>query len=123
MQFGAPKCGEPKPERAWLRYSLPLHFCGGVDNDGDKALVVAESTLVKVAERECEDVVPLYYPMAKAAPQELEPEAFYHGMVAAWTGGNIGSISNKITKMWAMSEPDVDAVKISCMLNNFVIKS
>ena len=91
------------------------------DNDGDKALVVAEPTLVKVAERECQDVVPLYYPMAKAAPQELMSEAFYHGMVAAWTGGNIGTISNKITKVWNSPEPDVDAVKILCMINNFVI--
>lgn len=88
------------------------------DNDGDKALVVAEPTLVKVAERECKDVVPLYYPMAKAAPQELGPEAFYNGMVAAWTGGNIGAISNKITKIWSTDDPDVDAVKILCMINN-----
>lgn len=91
------------------------------DNDGDKALVVAEPTLVKVAERECKNVAPLYYPMAKAAPQELKPEAFYNGMVAAWTGGNIGTISNKITKIWNSPAPDVDAVKILCFLNNFVI--
>lgn len=83
--------------------------------------MVAEPTLVEVAERECEDVVPLYYPMAKAAPQELTPEAFYNGMVAAWTGGNIGTISNKITKIFNSSDPDIDAVKILCMINNFVI--
>lgn len=83
--------------------------------------MVAEPTLVAVAERECRDVVPLYYPMAKAAPQQLDPEAFYHGMVAAWTGGNIGTISNKITKVWNSEAPDVEAVKILCFLNNFVI--
>lgn len=91
------------------------------DNDGDKSLVVADSTLVAVAERECKDVVPLYYPMAKAGSVQITPTALYDGMVAAWTGGNIGEISNQITKIWNSSNPDVDAVKILCMINNFTI--
>lgn len=92
-----------------------------VDNDGDKALVVAEKSLIQAAERECADVVPLYYPMAKAGAVEVTPISLYNGMVAAWTGGNIGEISNSITKIWNSPEPDVDAVKILCMQNNFVI--
>ena len=91
------------------------------DNDGDKALVVAEPTIISVAERECSDVVPLYYPMAKAGASEVTPEAMYNGMVAAWSGGNIGEISNSISKIWGSNNPDVDAVKVFCMENNFVI--
>lgn len=91
------------------------------DNDGDKSLVCADSTIIAAAERNCADVVPLYYPMAKAGAVLVTPEAKYDGMVAAWTGGNIGEISNKISKIWASPEPDVDAVKILVMENNFVI--
>lgn len=91
------------------------------DNDGDKALVVAEPTIIEVAERECADVTPLYYPMAKAAAEQITPDALHAGMVAAWTGGNIGSISNDITKIWNSPSPDEDVVKILCMENNFVI--
>lgn len=91
------------------------------DVDGDRALVVAEPVIIKAAERECADVVPLYYPMAKAPAHELTPTVMYNGMVAAWTGGNIGAISNTISKIWAMDGPDADAVKVLCMENNFVI--
>lgn len=91
------------------------------DNDGDKSLVVADDTIISVAERECADVVPLYYPMAKAGAVQITPESLYDGMVAAWTGGNIGEISNQITKIWNSDKPDDDAVKILCMLNNFTI--
>lgn len=91
------------------------------DVDGDKALVVAEPTLVAAADRECEYIVPLYYPMAKAEPAQIDSTALFNGMVAAWTGGNIGVISNHITKIWQMDKPDEDAVKILCMENNFVI--
>lgn len=92
-----------------------------VDNDGDKALVCADQTIITAAERNCKDVVALYYPMAKAAAAPITDEAKYNGMVAAWSHGNIGLISNQISKHWASPEPDVDAVKILVMLNNFVI--
>lgn len=91
------------------------------DNDGDKSLVCTDPTIIAAAERNCADVVPLYYPMAKAGAVQITPEAKYNGMVAAWTGGNIGEISNAITKIWSNPEPDVDAVKILVMENNFVI--
>lgn len=91
------------------------------DCDGDKSLVCADATIIAAAERNCADVVPLYYPMAKAGAVQVTPEAKYDGMVAAWTGGNIGEISNKISKIWASPAPDLDAVKILVMENNFVI--
>lgn len=34
--------------------------------------------------------------MAKAGAMHVDEETMYDGMVAAWTGGNIGVISNQI---------------------------
>ena len=42
-------------------------------------------------------------------------------MVAAWSGGNIGEISNQISRIWNSACPDEDIVKVLCMENNFVI--
>lgn len=91
------------------------------DCDGDCALVVADPTLIEVAKRDCEDIVPLYYNMAKAPAREVTPDALYEGMITAYTSGNIGAISNKITKIWNLENPDLDAIKQLCCLNNFTI--
>lgn len=103
------------------------------DVDGDKALVVADKTLIKVAERNLEkfDIVPLYYNMKKAEPVYLDNESIYNGLNAAFTGGNIGIYSNNISKIWNsdvfLSGTDeekkqaIDVIKLLCMENNFVI--
>lgn len=72
------------------------------DVDGDKALVVADRTLISVAERNLKkfDIVPLYYNMRKAEPVHLDNAAIYRGLNAAFTGGNIGIYSNNISKIW-----------------------
>ena len=46
-------------------------------------------------------------------------------LLAAYTGGNIGIISNNISKVWnsgKITQKEIDAVKLLCMENNFVIK-
>ena len=91
------------------------------DVDGDKALVTAEAVVIRAAERECADVVPLYYEMKKAEPVIVTPEAMYDGMEIAWTCGGIGIFSNNITKIFAKDNPDIDAVKILTCENNFQI--
>lgn len=92
------------------------------DNDGDKSLVVADQTLVNAAKRNMEGVVPLYYEMRKAEAREVTPLAIYESMIAAYVGGNIGVISNDITKIYnAPGETDLEAVKLLCMENNFTI--
>lgn len=91
------------------------------DNDGDRSLVCVDPTLIAAAKRNCDNVVPLYYPMAKAKAVEITSTAIYDGMIAAYTGGNIGAISNQISRIWASENPDDDLVKMLCMLNNFVI--
>ena len=72
------------------------------DVDGDKSLVVADKTLIKVAERNLKkfDIVPLYYNMRKAEPVHLDNAEIYKGLNAAFTGGNIGIYSNNISKIW-----------------------
>lgn len=101
------------------------------DVDGDKALVVAEPDFVSVAKRNMTGIVPLYYNMKKTAPNELNPNTIYNGLKSAFTGGNIGSYSNDISKIWnddvfingseTEQEEALTAVKLLCCENNFVI--
>ncbi|WP_425455769.1 hypothetical protein [Brevibacillus gelatini] len=91
------------------------------DNDGDKALVCADHALISVAERNMQGIVPLQYNMAKAAPEIITNESIYKGMITAYTGSNIGMISNNITKIWNSNNINLDVIKWLCLENNFVI--
>lgn len=91
------------------------------DNDGDKSLVCNDRTLVEVAERNMIGIYPLFYNMAKAEAEKITNKSIYNGLVAAYTGGNIGMISNDITKIWNSDNVNLDIIKILCMENNFVI--
>lgn len=93
------------------------------DFDGDKSLVCADETLVNVAERNMNDVVPLYYEMKKAKPEIVNNQSICNGIFAAYKSGNIGEISNLITKIWDEDEPDIELIKLLCMKNNFSIDS
>lgn len=90
------------------------------DHDGDTALVVDDRTLIKVAERNMEGIVPLYYEMASAPQQEINPGNIYEGLIHAFKA-NIGIISNNISKVWNSDNLSMDVIKWQCMLNNFVI--
>jgi hypothetical protein len=68
-----------------------------------------------------EGIVPLFYEMPKAGAMEITNENIYNGMVAAYTGGNIGIVSNTITKVWNNLSPDISLIKQLCLYNNFVI--
>lgn len=101
------------------------------DVDGDKSLVVADSSFIAIAERNMNGVVPLYYNMRKAEPMQLNSKNIYSGLNAAFTGGNIGIYSNNISKIWnddvfihgseREKQHAVDCVKRLCCQNNFVI--
>lgn len=101
------------------------------DVDGDKSLVVADPDFIKIAERNMNNIVPLYYNMRKAEPTELNNKNIYNGLKAAFTGGNIGLYSNDISKIWNSNvfidgtdeekQEAINAVKLLCMENNFVI--
>ena len=101
------------------------------DVDGDKSLVVADKTIIKVAERNMQGVVPLYYNMKMAKPVQLNNASIYSGLDAAFTGSNIGQYSNNISKIWNSEvfvsgtekekQQAIDVIKLLCMENNFVI--
>lgn len=103
------------------------------DCDGDKSLVVADSDFVRIAERNMNGIVPLYYNMRKAEPTELTNKTIYAGLNKAFTSGNIGIYSNDISKIWnhdvfingtsEEKQKALDVVKLLCMENNFCIDS
>lgn len=103
------------------------------DCDGDKLLLVAEPQFVSIAQRNMKDIVPLYYHMKKAKPQQLSAQTIYQGLNTAFIHSNIGVYSNHISKIWnsdvflSGTEEErreaVNCVKLLCCENNFVIDS
>jgi hypothetical protein len=66
------------------------------------------------------DVVPLYYDMKKAPAEKISRNSIKKNLKRAFSG-NIGIISNDITKLWNSESVDIDLVKIRTMENNFEI--
>lgn len=93
--------------------------------DGDKLLVVKDRTLINVAKRTMQNVVPLYYEMKKAKGGLLSADSMYKSMALAYTCGNIGPISNLISVVHNNNEDDRDeadkVVKWLTMETNFTI--
>lgn len=69
------------------------------DCDGDQLLVVNDYNFQKIVKRHMEDIVPLYYNMKKAQPNELNYDTLFQGLIFAYTKGNIGKYSNDISKI------------------------
>lgn len=96
------------------------------DVDGDKTLVIKDRVLTKIAKRNMQDIVPLYYEMKKAKGGLLSNEALYDGMTKAFTCGNVGPVSNNVTKIWnhdKITPQEIKAIKWLCMESNFTIDS
>ncbi|WP_256860553.1 hypothetical protein [Paraliobacillus ryukyuensis] len=91
-----------------------------LDWDGDKLLAVNDQTIINVAKRDMEDIVPLYYKMEKAPPSEICYENIYNSLILAFKA-NIGVVSNDITKIWNSGKVDLDVIKWKTMENNFII--
>ena len=70
------------------------------------------------------NIVPLSYSLRKAKGGLITQESIYNGMVNAFTGGNIGPISNNITKVWnsgIITQEQLNVIKWLCQENNQVI--
>lgn len=103
------------------------------DCDGDKLLLVADRDFIRIAQRNMEDIVPLYYHMKKARPERLSHQSIYQGLHTAFVNGNIGIYSNDISKIWnsdvfldgsAEEQAEaIDCVRLLCCENNFIIDS
>lgn len=95
-----------------------------LDVDGDKLLILAQKKLIEIAERHMVGINPLYYEMKKANSKEISDQEKYNGLILAFVGGNIGAISNDITKIWNsenIGEEELNAIKWLCMETNFTI--
>lgn len=96
------------------------------DVDGDRLLVIRDKSLVRLAKRNMEEIVPLYYNMKKAEPTLLNGDNLFKGINYAYTKGNIGIYSNNISKVWnsgKITEDQIKAVKLLVMESNFSIDS
>jgi hypothetical protein len=94
------------------------------DVDGDSSMVIADKLFVEIAERNMNGIVPLYYNMAKAEAEIITNKSIYNGLISAYTGGNIGVISNNISKIWNsdnINKEALEVIKLQCMENNFTI--
>ena len=94
------------------------------DVDGDRLLVLAQKDIIKIAKRCMENVYPLYYEMKKANAELITNETIYNGLINAFSGGRIGSISNNITKIWnsgEITDEKKKAIRWLCMETNFSI--
>ena len=115
--FGMTKCVYTSCHDLITRYVM-------ADVDGDKLLVIKDRLLTKIAKRNMDGIVPLAYNLKKAKAEQLSSESMYQGMAHAYTGGNIGPISNNITKVWnsgEIGEEQMNVVKWLCFQNNAVI--
>lgn len=115
--FGMTKCIYTSCHDLITRYVM-------ADVDGDKLLVIKDRLLTKIAKRNMQDIVPLAYNLKKAKAEQLSTESMYQGMVHAYTGGNIGPISNNITKVWnsgEIGEEQLNVVRWLTYTNNQVI--
>jgi hypothetical protein len=91
------------------------------DNDGDSSLVCADPIIINAAERNMQGIVPLYYEMRKAEPTIINKDSLYNGLKLAYTCGNIGPISNDITKVWNSDDISLEAIKLLCKSVNETI--
>lgn len=103
------------------------------DVDGDKSLVIADATIISVAERNIKkyDIVPLFYNMKKALPSQLNNEKIYQSLVLAFTSAPIGLFSNNISKVWNSDtmiygtyeeqRHAIDCIKRLCCQSNYCI--
>lgn len=102
------------------------------DNDGDKLLVHKNKTIIECAKRfqDKYNMIPNYYEMPKANPQQLTSHSLFEGIVLAYHHGNIGTPSNEITKIFSSLnlestrkevEEAINIVALRCADVNFTI--
>lgn len=129
-------CGERMERaKAWFNTNAIYTSCHDMisrilqfDVDGDMLLVVADENFVRVAERNMNGIVPLYYEMKKAGAQLITKESIYDGLISAFTHSNIGIYSNSISKiknspefLGANKEEALRAIKLLTAENNYCI--
>jgi hypothetical protein len=90
------------------------------DFDGDKANVIQDELFIKIAERNMEGILPLYYEMSSANASIITNEKIYDSLLLAFKA-NIGEVSNNITKVFNNENIDLRVVKWLTAENNYII--
>ncbi|MFS0776060.1 hypothetical protein ABC255_08650 [Neobacillus sp. 3P2-tot-E-2] len=94
------------------------------DFDGDQVNVCTEKNLIEVSTEAMKNIYPLYYEMSAAPIQPIDENSIYDSLIKAF-GGQIGSISNSITKIWnsagEFTDDKLQVIKLLTMYNNFMI--
>lgn len=93
------------------------------DVDGDRSLVLSDPLWVKIAEHNMKGIVPLYYEMKTSKNNIINNQSIYDGLIYAYKSGNIGLISNDITKIWNSENINLDMIKLLCLETNYTIDS
>lgn len=96
------------------------------DVDGDHALVTSDIELINIAERNCKDIIPLYYDMGKADAEIINEENIIKSLKSAFKYGNIGVYSNKITNIWntdSFDDKTINLIKLMTAMSNYSIDS
>jgi len=102
------------------------------DNDGDKLLVHNNKTIINCAKRfqKKYGMIPNYYDMPKASPEQLNKTSLFNGIVLAYHHGNIGTPSNEITKIFTSLNTEstkeeikeaIETAALRCVDVNFTI--
>jgi len=102
------------------------------DNDGDISLVHDNKVIIDCAKsfQKKYGMIPNYYDMPKANPEQLNNDTLFDGIVMAYHHGNIGTPSNEITKIFDTLSPDstreeieqaIEIVALRCCDVNYVI--
>lgn len=94
------------------------------DFDGDQVNVCVNDELIKVSTEAMQGIYPLYYKMSTAPIQQINEKSIYDSLIKAF-GGQIGSISNQITRVWnsagEFTDDKLRVIKLLTMYNNFMI--
>lgn len=98
------------------------------DWDGDILMLNKNKTIIEIAKRIRDefDIVPLYYELQKAKDTKVTKESLYKGLTDAYSHGNIGEVSNNITKVWNkenVTKRELMAISYLTLWNNVVIDS
>src|SRR5574344_170101 len=86
------------------------------DVDGDHTLTTNDAKLIDIVERNCNNIVPLYYDMGKAEAQPINTNNIISSLKSAFKYGNIGVYSNKITNLWNTDNFDKDTLTLIKLL-------
>lgn len=96
------------------------------DYDGDTSLVIKDKIIIEASKRirNRHNIIPLYYKLKKAKDDIINNQTLYEGMISAYTSGNIGEVSNSITKIWNYGNIGINelrAISYLTLWNNAVI--